>query len=634
MYRAFIALVLSAVLLSSCGTLEIYVETTPVGESILPGSAATSEPKLSLSSTSEEIQRAMLESASRWKSIWMDGTVTHYTMEGTDSQTTTTREQVWIDLTSNRFRVVSGPADGAAQQFLTSDGTTILKMDLATGQSESYPMPEFEQVGQYVPTLQPGYAFPQPLWGQMGTPLSQLAFTSDFAQNEGTFRTIATEIVADREALVVEWTYAQSDLPSWRMWLDGRTAVILKMQSFDKGGGDVIRSEAVVDLVSFDDVFAVSLFGNPASLPQFSDVSGQGSEPVETGADVPSGRDALGELYFFQSSHKATSTNKQIPLVRMPGRCVVGEAECPQLEYVGVPFPLSVGLSTLSWSPDGNVAAMGYPDAEQGPYKLWLFDPAAETWTPLWEYAYIDPPMWSPDGEWIAFRQQDGFGGEDVMVIRPNGSDPKNLTGSGDLPADGRPYVMDGWITDNIIVRSGKPDSDGTVYLVRVTDGHVQPMFETPLLKSMFFPSPDGAWIAYDDYDDSSSTHSLKIMEPDGANAVELAGFTGGSLYPIVWSADGRSLAFTYFTEITQGAQTADVYVIDRDGRGLKQIYKGSSVGAVLFSPDGNYILVSDTSSATGARLFIVDLESLAQRLIQSPGLSLDSDWFMPSWRR
>src|SRR5215207_2458836 len=124
MYRAFIALVLSAVLLSSCGTLEIYVETTPVGESVIPGSIATSEPKLSLNSTSEEIQRAMLESASKWKSLWMDGTVTYYTMEGTDSQTITTREQVWIDLTTNRFRVVTGPTDGEAEQFLTSDGTT------------------------------------------------------------------------------------------------------------------------------------------------------------------------------------------------------------------------------------------------------------------------------------------------------------------------------------------------------------------------------------------------------------------------------------------------------------------------------------------------------------------------------
>ena len=632
MQRVFVAFILCALLLSACGTFEIYVETTPIGESVVPGLIATPDPKLSLNSTSEEIQLAMLESATKWKSIWMDGTVTQYAMDGTDSQPQVLREQVWIDLTTSRFRILGGPADGVAEKFLTSDGVTILEMDLKTGQSQSSQMPEFATVGQFVPTPEPGYAFPQPLWGQMGTQLSQLAFTSDFAQAEGTFKPIATEFIAEREALVVEWTEAQSELPSWRMWLDGRTAVILKMQSFAKDGGDAIRSEAVVNRVIFDDVFANSLFGIHSSVPQFSDVSGQGSEPVETGADASSGRDTLGELYFFKLPHQS---NQSAQLVRLPGLCVVGEAECPQLESVETPFPFDFTLTALSWSPDGNFAAFAYPDNTNGtPHKLWLFDPAADTWTSLFEYAYIDPPFWSPDGEWLGFRVQDGLGGEDVYVVRRDGSDLKNLTASSDLPMEGRPYVMDGWISGNIFVRSGKPGNEGVVYLIRVADGRVQSMFESLLTKAVFVPSHGGTWIAYDDYDYSSLKHSLQVAEPDGANIVELASFTGGTLYPIVWSPDNRRLAFAYYTEITQGSQTADVYVIDRDGKGLKQVYRGVTVGSVIFSPDGKYLLISETSSATGGRLFAVNLDTLQQRLIQSPGLSLDSDWYMPSWRR
>lgn len=618
--------------LSACGTLEVYIDQTPVGEPAIPGVPATVEPTLSLNSTSQEIQRAMLESATQWQSIWMDGTVTNYAMPNTNSQTTTTREQVWIDLVTNRFRVVSGSVDGAANQYKSSDRITILTMDLVTGQSQSQPMPDFAKVGQFVPTLEPGVAYPQPLWGQIGTPLSQLAFPSDFAQNEGTFKPVGIELIAGREALIVEWTYAQSELPSFRMWLDTKTAVILKMQSFDKGGGDSIRSEAVVNQVSFDDVFANSLFGIPSSLPQFSDISGQAGETAGTGTDIPTGRDALGELYFFELPHKADQIAR---LIRMPGMCAVGEVECPQLEAVATPFPWSFTLPTLVWSPDGNQAAMAYPDNPNGtPYKLWLFDPAADTWTSLWEYAYIDPPMWSPDGKWIAFRQQDGLGGEDVMVIRADGSEPKNLTTGENLPADGRPYVMDGWITGNVIIRSAKPGNEGTIYLVRVADLHAQPMFETRVTKTVFVPSHDGAWIAYDDFNPSTLQHSLKIAEPDGANAVELASFIGGSLYPIVWSPDNRQLAFAYYTEITQGAQNADVYVIDRDGNVLKQVYKGVTVGAILFSPDGKYLLINEASSPTGGRLFIVNLETLQQRILQSPGLNLDSDWFMPSWRK
>ena len=633
MQKVFTVFILFSLLLTGCGTFEVYLETTPVGESVLPGAGAiaTAEPTLSLVSSSEEIRQAMLESATQWKSIWMDGTVTYYPMDGS-AATTTTREQVWIDLTTSRFRVLTGPVEGLAEKFLTSDGMTILEMDLKTGRSQSRQMPKFAMVGQFVPTPQPDTSFPQPLWGQIGTQLSQLAFSSDFAQADGTFKPIGTEFIAERESLIVEWTQAGSGMPSWRMWLDARKAVILKMQGFAEGDSEAIQSEAIVERVIFDDVFASTLFGIPSSLPQFSDVSGLASEPVETGADIPSGRDALGELYFFTLPHQA---GQPASLVRLPGMCVVGEAECPELEPVETPFPFNFTLTALSWSPNGNFAAFAYPDTPSGtPYKLWLFDPAADTWTSLFEYAYIDPPFWSPDGEWIAFRVQDGLGGEDVYVVRRDGSEQKNLTGSGNLPEEGRPYVMDGWIAGSILVRSAKLGNEGPVYLIRVADGQVRPMFDTLLTKAAFVPSHEGAWIAYGDYDYSSLKHVLKVSEPDGAHVVELAGFTGGTLYPIVWSPDSRRLAFAYYTEITQGTQTADVYLIDRDGKGLKQVYRGTTVGAVMFSPDGNFLLVSETTSATGSRLFVVDLNTSEQRLVQSPGLSMDTEWYMPSWRK
>jgi hypothetical protein len=66
----------------------------------------------------------------------------------------------------------------------------------------------------------------------------------------------------------------------------------------------------------------------------------------------------------------------------------------------------------------------------------------------------------------------------------------------------------------------------------------------------------------------------------------------------------------------------------------LKQVYRGVTVGSVLFTPDGKYLLVDETTSPTGGHLFAVNLETLEQRIIQAPGLSLDTDWYMPSWRR
>jgi Tol biopolymer transport system component len=632
MQRLFIALMVLSLLLSACGTFEIYVDAPAEGEPAAPPLQATPKPRLSLNSSSEEIRGAMLKSATDWLSIWLDGKVTQYAPEGSDAPLQVFREQVWIDQSTSRFRILTGPTGGNAERFIACDGMTILEMDLKTGQSQSHPLPESAQVRQFVPTLKQGFAYPQPLWGQMGTPLSQLAFPSDFAQGDGIFKPVATEFIAGRETVVVEWTNAQNDLPSWRMWLDAKTAIILKMQTFGKGGEDTILSEAIVDQVIYEDIFADSLFRAPASLPQFGDVSGLGIEPVETGTMALSGKDALGELYFFTLPRKA---GQLIQLVRLPGMCVVGLAECPQVESVAPPFPLNFSLTPLSWSPDGNFAAFAYPDDPNGtPYKLWLFDPAAQTWAELFEYPYIDPPTWSPDGKWIAFRVQDGLGGEDVYVVQRDGSGLKNLTSSGSLKREGRPYVMDGWITGNIIVRSAKPGNEGVIYLVRIADGRVRPMFETSLTKAVFMPSNDGAWLAYDDYDYDSQKHTLYVTEPDGANPVELASFTGGTLYPIVWSPDNKHLAFAYYAEFTQGSDpTADVYMIDRDGRGLKQVYRGVTVGDLMFSPDGKFLLISETTSPTGGHLFAANLETLEQRILQAPGLSLDTDWFMPSWR-
>ena len=632
MRKIFVVAVVLSLILSACGTLEISL-ATPVPESLIePLSPPSQDAKLSLDSSSEEIQQAMIESATKWKSIWMDGTITQFAPEGGDTPLDVSHEQVWIDLSTSRFRILTGPSDGAAEKFKASDGTTILELDLKTGQSQSQPLPDFAKVGQFVPTLQPGFGYPQPLWGQMGTLLSQLAFSSDFAQNEGIFQPVAVEMIAERETLAVDWTYAQHDLPSWRIWLDTKTAVILKMQNYGKGGGDSVQQELVVKQVIYDDIFADSLFRAPASLPQFGDVRGRGIEPDETEADVSSGRDALGELYFFTLPHQASPTAQ---LVRLPGLCVTGEADCPQLETVDMPFALNFTLTELRWSPDGNLAAFAYPDNANGtPHSLWLFEPAAQTWTSLFEYAYIDPPIWSSDGKWLAFRVQDGLGGEDVYVIQPDGSGLKNLTTSDDLPANGRPYVTYGWVGQNIIVRSANLGSEGSVYLIRIADGQVQLMFETLLTKSVFVPSSDGALLAYDEYNYDSQVHSLRVAEPDGANVLALANFTGGTIYPIVWAPDNKRLAFAYYTEITQSAPTADVYIIDRGGNGLKQVYRGVTVGSILFSPDGKHLLINETTSPTGGHLFVVNLDTLEQHIIQASGLSFDSDWIMPSWRK
>jgi Tol biopolymer transport system component len=352
------------------------------------------------------------------------------------------------------------------------------------------------------------------------------------------------------------------------------------------------------------------------------------SIPIETESGSGLEKEA-GELYFFLQPRQAGTS---IQMAKVSGLCVVNPAQCPPMQIVNVPFQFNFTLNALSWSPDGKYAAFSYSDHPNGaPTKLWLFDPAAVSWASLAEFPYIDPPFWSPDGMWIAFRTQDGLGGEDVYVTHRDGAELKNIAKG--LPAEGRPYIMNGWHTENIIMRSALPGREGMSYLVRASDGTVRPMFEILLTKAQFTAAPDASLLVYDEYDYTSQNHVLKVMEPDGANAVTLANFTGGSLYPIVWSPNSQWIAFNYYSSFANGEPSAEVYIVSRDGKTLRSIYKGTTIGRLLFSPNGKYLLVEETTSITGGHLFLVNLATLEAKILQAPGLSTDYDWYAPSWR-
>jgi len=632
-------LICLTLLLSGCGTLEISFDVTPVSAAAGPDSAdpvsdpATPAPVpvlLSLDSTSEEIQAAMLESATKWDTIWMDGTVTWYDPTGSGQPPQVHREQVWIDQSVNRFRILMGPVDGPAENFKVCDGSTVLEMSLPSGASQSRPLPEFAKAPQYVPPLEPEHAYPNPMWGQIGTPLSELIFSADRAQNQGTFEPVAIENVAGRGTLAVDWTYIQNQQPSFRAWLDLGTAVILKIQEFGKGGGEEVGAELVVDQVVYDEPMDDVLFSLQFSdLPSFSDISGNTLVEPEPAPTLSSETDPLGQVYFFVTGQEYG--NEVFNLVRLPGSCLAGLISCPEPERINLPFELNYGLAYLVWSPDGRFATLAYPvNREERTTELFLFDPEKQSWQSLAEFTFIDPPIWSRDSNWLAFRVQDGLGGDDVYVVRRDGSDLTNMTDTDKLPPDGRPYILSGWINDNIVLRSGNPGGGGLVYLRRVGDGFTKPLFDTPWTKTDMVPSPDGSFLAYPDIDGQRTL--LKLLSPDGNTFRDLATFQSSSLYPIIWSSDGTQIAFAQIE--SQPINGQDVYLIQSDGRNLQQVYHSDmgSISTIAFSPDGGYLLIQD-DDATGRHIFVVNLSTLETNMLQAPGLPLDWWWLAPSWR-
>jgi Tol biopolymer transport system component len=179
---------------------------------------------------------------------------------------------------------------------------------------------------------------------------------------------------------------------------------------------------------------------------------------------------------------------------------------------------LNFSLSSLNWSPGGDTAAFSIAGSKPGEKaRLSLFNPQEQVWTSLAEFNYIDPPMWSPNGEWLAFRVQDGSGQDEIYVIRRDGTQLTNLSASGNLPDEGQPYVMHGWIGNQVMLR-GRNEK---IYLMRAEDGRAIQLFDSPVEKSVFVPSPDGYFLAYLD---ATETHiALKLVTPDGKTTRDLA---------------------------------------------------------------------------------------------------------------
>ena len=619
--------------LASCGTLEISFDATPAsaGEETIAPASPTPEPvvRLSLDSTSEEIYTAMLESAANWKTIWIDGRLKSFSPQGDLVQEE--RRQLWLDQMEVRFRLVAGPAEGAATAFRVGDRMTILEMDLLTGQNTTSPAPAGDYASQYIPPRTPGMGYPNPITSLIHDRLAEMAFPSDYAQSEGTFTPVAIELVAGRQTLAVDWTYAQSQQPSRRLWLDVEKVVILKMQSFDKAGGGPLNAEYVVEQVVFDAAFDPQLFSfSPSTLPGFSDIAGKlerTPEPVETEAVPRSGDDPLGEVYFFVGDR--TYPVRNIDLVRLPGSCVAGLSACPSPEKLDTPFNLAFSLSPLVWSPDASRAALAYPISDDGNTSgLFVFDPADDSWAKIAEFPFIDPPLWSPGGDWLTFRVQDGLGGEWLYAAHPDGSGLVNVSDFEGLPAAEAPFVLDGWLGENLLLRPSALSQSGNAYRVRVTDGFVEPLFGTYPTKENFNVAPNGQWLAYVDYDYASPVQTLKLLKPGGAELRDLAVFPDGALLPLVWSPDSSQLAFVHASDLTR----YEIYLVNPDGNGLRQVYTTQDVMGLLFSSDGKFLLVEGLDG-TGQHLTVVNLSTLEARLLQAPGLRLDTDWMAASWR-
>jgi len=253
-------------------------------------------------------------------------------------------------------------------------------------------------------------------------------------------------------------------------------------------------------------------------------------------------------------------------------------------------------------SPDGAWLAVERLDGEST--DIWLYEVsggAAER--RLTEGGNNRYPVWSSDGEWVAF-QSDSEGDQAVFRRRADGSgDPERLT----TPEEGVDHIPEAWSPTGDRLAISVVSSDAVeLWMWTPTDGTMERFgsLQSPAPFDVKF-SPDGALIAYTDRANGAASYIQAVTTPDTRYQI---GRDDELAHHPLWSPDGRRLI--YFPGGNAAAVSVDVLRTSPSielgrpeplpGNGLPLNVQPTSLLNHDVGPDGRFVTVLDGSDDGG----------------------------------
>ena len=192
-------------------------------------------------------------------------------------------------------------------------------------------------------------------------------------------------------------------------------------------------------------------------------------------------------------------------------------------------------------------------------------------------------PRYSPDGNWIAFTS-DRSGGDNIWIIRRDGSDPKQVTKETFRLLNSPAWTPDGqYIAARKHFTSRRSLGAGEIWLYHRTGGDGLQMTEKPNeQKDLGEPSfsPDGKYLYYSQdttpgpvFEYSKNVHegiySIKRLDRESGETDTILSGPGGAIRPTP-SRDGNSLAFVR----RKGLDTV-LHVMDLESGRIRPLFSG-----------------------------------------------------------
>lgn len=266
---------------------------------------------------------------------------------------------------------------------------------------------------------------------------------------------------------------------------------------------------------------------------------------------------------------------------------------------------------------NGRIAFRRYFNAEQTHGALFTMRPNGEgvlQITHRGKFAYDNGPIWSPDGQWIAFYRVEHGKPNRIFKVRPDGTDLTLL--SHDPSADVNDEFP-AWSPNGRRIAFGRfDDSVGleALFVMRADGTHVHQIPNT----ATYHPhiprySPDGHSLVFSGKTDSHPGGAVFTIHLDGTDVRRLTPWKlrAGSYD---WSPDGQWILCNSHGQ--GGGPQRNVYLVHPDGTDLTRITNTHTKGAINwgglgFSPDGTKIVAARTGVGSSGYpdLWVMDLD-------------------------